>query len=472
VHPAAPLRHLRPSTRAGLPVQASLQAKDLRVASCSSAPSLAAVVTMPVAFLAVFIAVCVQAQPQTHSATPSPASTPSVTPSPRPQPLCDPTVCPPFLFSPDTLNPQYWDVPVLGQSYLWINMWGSAGSGSYGAFVSGVLSVIPGEQLRIIVGAVGGDGKGRSNGIELSGCGGGYYGGGRSAIQRLSNGMFFDLATAGGGGGGDTGQPYGNGDAGSGLFGNSSIFGAFGGVSDASGNCLRGKRNCGSTIDNPPAPPGSWGGGGGGWCGGSSITVFMNDQSFYGGGGGSSFSANLSCVYLADNMKGNFFETPLPGNGAGMPRSRGEQGYAGAVSISILPQGWQPCAVVLPSSTATASVSPTPTPSSSPSVSSSRTPALTPSITGTSSLTATSTSSPTATPFPTPTPTGVVSPHSQSSSTNFKLLAIIGWTFAGSLCALFLFRHVLRSRRAAQEKATTFRASGGDVEYTAMANLN
>lgn len=154
-----------------------------------------------------------------------------------------------------------------------MSLWGAGGSGQGGngggggAFVSGNLSVAPGELLRVIVGAGGGA---VANSIQLTQVGGaagfGYpNGGGRSAVQRVLNqaafpqmpginaaaavemglrgisGAFYsDVATAGGGGGSGGGHA-GSGGSGStvglpgtkynGVYGNS--------LSDACGVCTR-----------------------------------------------------------------------------------------------------------------------------------------------------------------------------------------------------------------------------------------
>jgi hypothetical protein len=125
---------------------------------------------------------------------------------------------------------QYYVVPS-GVNWLSVHLWGGgggSGTGGGGAFVSGNLSVVPGQTLRVIVGTGGGA---VSNNIQLTQVGGaagfGYpNGGGRSAIQaRLSatetsqfasiwsgldelrargiaGGFYTDLVTAAGGGGG------------------------------------------------------------------------------------------------------------------------------------------------------------------------------------------------------------------------------------------------------------------------------
>jgi hypothetical protein len=119
---------------------------------------------------------------------------------------------------------QFFTVPSF-VTCMRVHLWGAGGAilqdgtlGGAGAFVTGLLSVTPGEQLRLIVGRAGGPpgagtdwegGGGQGGGGEHDGL---ASGGGRSAIQRwsASTSSWLELVTAGGGGGaGGFGQPGG-----------------------------------------------------------------------------------------------------------------------------------------------------------------------------------------------------------------------------------------------------------------------
>jgi hypothetical protein len=102
---------------------------------------------------------------------------------------------------------QIYTVPV-GTSSVTVTMWGAGGGGNNnlggpGAFVSGTLSVIPGETLRIVVGqggplntasVYGGGGPSSTNQNEDAGSGGG-----RSAIQRTLSTTIIGSNVSGGG---------------------------------------------------------------------------------------------------------------------------------------------------------------------------------------------------------------------------------------------------------------------------------
>ena len=133
---------------------------------------------------------------------------------------------------------QFFVVPT-GVTSLSVSMWGAGGgkSGGSGAFVSGLLTVTPGETLTLIVGggggfstgstgnAFGGGGEGRGSvGVFTINSGGG---GGRSGIRDSGN---TEVVTAGGGGGGGNST---NGAAGGLAVGNSSEGG--GGTQSAGG---------------------------------------------------------------------------------------------------------------------------------------------------------------------------------------------------------------------------------------------
>jgi hypothetical protein len=76
-----------------------------------------------------------------------------------------------------------------------------------------------------------------------------------------------------------------------------------GGSSDSSGNCITGSLQCGQS--NPFG-----GGGGGGWCGGGACPQDSGEFP-EAGGGGSLWSASLNCSYVADQIIGTFYYTPV-----------------------------------------------------------------------------------------------------------------------------------------------------------------
>ena len=176
---------------------------------------------------------------------------------------------------------------------------GNAQTGGTGGFVSGKLSVTPGETLTVIVGK--GGILNSSAGSSTFGGGGGAgavfgnvgyagSGGGRTAIQRSGA----DIVTAGGGGGGGQGGGggAGQGGAGGGLTGGrviSSGYGGYGGTQSAGGAGGGGTAEAGVLAQGGRGDTGSYtGGGGGGYYGGGGATNTM------GGGGGSSYVANLT----------------------------------------------------------------------------------------------------------------------------------------------------------------------------------
>ena len=203
-----------------------------------------------------------------------------------------------------------------GVTSLTVKLWGAGGAGAglgggSGAFVTGALTVTPGETLTLIVGG----GGVYSDSGGLGGFGGGGYGtlsggGGRSAIRNSSN---VELVTAGAGGGGRAGfggggglSTGGNGSSdGSGFGGTQSAGGAggnyFGLHFGGAGSAFQGGNGSG-----PGSPPGGGGGyfGGGGAAGPSA------------GGGGSSFLANLTAsgASQAGSLGGS--GTVLPGGSA------------------------------------------------------------------------------------------------------------------------------------------------------------
>ena len=223
-----------------------------------------------------------------------------------------------------TGGPQPWIVPA-GVTSLSVKLWGAGGggtgySGGAGGFVTGTISVTPGETLTIVVGGGGamaggaGYGGGGSGGIGSAigagvGANPGAGGGGRSAIIRASS---TELITAGGGGGsalwadetqGGTGGSGGQlGGAGSVSCPGGTVYaGGQGGTQAAGGAPGQNSQGATGTMGGPlqggngaQAAEGSGssfgGGGGGGWFGGGGGTGGSNGTSCSnGGGGGSSY---------------------------------------------------------------------------------------------------------------------------------------------------------------------------------------
>ena len=204
---------------------------------------------------------------------------------------------------------QTFSVPA-GKTLLYVYIWGAGGGsggtdtsvtggGGAGAMVQGTLTVIPGENLTIIVGS-GGVGSGAINVYGGGGRGTNQFegtagsGGGRSAIRRSTN----DLVTAGGGGGGSWQGTQGgsatfsatanNGSGGSaGGKGGSQIAGGVAG----SGGVFGGAATAGSQYQGGNSS-GFGGGGGGGYFGGGGASSDIGA----GGGGGSSFINNLTLI--------------------------------------------------------------------------------------------------------------------------------------------------------------------------------
>lgn len=239
---------------------------------------------------------------------------------------------------------QTWTVP-LGIFSVQVKLWGAGGgangtgttnsSGGGGGYVSGSLSVTPGEVLEIVAGCGGstaaggfGGGGGASNG--------GVGGGGRSAIRRAG----VDIVTAGGGGGAGDDDGCGSntdcgvstcrngyGGAGGGLIGGSGGEGDIGcpgdkgnggsqvaggvantqGSGGVGGTGLQYQGGIGGGLGGCLATTYGGGGGGGGWFGGSggsaSCGLAFNDDTGGGGGGGSSYVANLGGTVV--NSQGN-----------------------------------------------------------------------------------------------------------------------------------------------------------------------
>lgn len=234
-----------------------------------------------------------------------------------------------------TSQEEIWVVPV-GVNEVMINAYGAQGGhgsgptyednkGGLGAFATGVISVNPGDTLRIRVGgsgenariadiAQGGWNGGGIGGLDTDYTGNGAAGGGGATDVRIGgNGLEHRVLVAAGGGGASKNAPGGSGGAEIGLDG--SLFGTgqpgLGGTAEAGGAVFATDRGAtpgtlgaggnGST-DHP-----SWGGGGGGagYFGGSGGTATADHNYGHagGGGGGSSFVGDLKDAEMRSGEK-------------------------------------------------------------------------------------------------------------------------------------------------------------------------
>ena len=202
-----------------------------------------------------------------------------------------------------TGSTQTYTVPA-GVTSITVFMWGGGGGGSQvaggaGAYVSGKLSVTPGDTYTILVA-----GGGQYN-TTIGGFGGGgqavqYFGneengsgGGRSAIR--DSGDTIDLVTAGGGGG--SGSVYLGGAAtwtGTALSGSGSYPGR-GGSQTAGGAAGNTNATAGTQYQGGNANDYCGAGGGGyyGGGGGDNNGIDQGGPTVSSGGGGSSYTANL-----------------------------------------------------------------------------------------------------------------------------------------------------------------------------------
>jgi len=234
-----------------------------------------------------------------------------------------------------------WTVPA-GVNLVFAKIWGGGGGSGYstgdgpgggGGFVSGFISVTPGNKLYIVVGA------GGAAGANSSGAGSNAFGGGGKAGQAYSgggggySGIFNSstisqataIAIAGGGGGGGKNSIGFSGGGGGGLVGaggceNNAIYN-----SGTGGNQITG----GVTLTNGGAPNytnsfaggalsggnGSTGaqgspGGGGGWYGGGAGGISGSDG---GAGGGSSYISGFVPYMPIRNEQGMTAQTYLKG---------------------------------------------------------------------------------------------------------------------------------------------------------------
>jgi hypothetical protein len=249
---------------------------------------------------------------------------------------------------------QSWTVPA-GVTQITVKLWGAGGAGGNyvfndmgcgGGFATGVLSVTPGEQITIIVGAGGepgagpgayGGGGGKQNGV-------GGRGGGRSAIRNATG---TELITAGaGGGGGGVAQAYEvGGHGGGGLIAQPDNWLPYGGGAGTqtkggeAGHRKHSDVNSTSGVGEPGSQflggyanrydNGYNGSGGGGYYGGGSGTDYGDGA----GGGGSSFiPAGGKTIAATDTVPGNISD-PDYKYPAGYGGQKGKPGSCGLIVI-------------------------------------------------------------------------------------------------------------------------------------------
>lgn len=373
------------------------------------------------------------------SSTPSPSATPSTTPSQSPVGVSSSCGVPVTFNYSGTL--QFFQVP-LNVTWVSVFMWGAGGvAGGAGAFVSGNLSVAPGETLRIIIGASGNaplsiltSTAGGNGGYGVSGSGGG-----RSAVQRIypashvaclasgawagsalylselvprgiAGGYFSDIVTAAGGGSQWSSYTASAGSGSTQGLPASSWAGQRVTSSDATGHC----RNANALLACPtwPYTDSNSGGAGGGWCGG----VNAAGDNTGSGSGGTSWSAALhngigvnGSGAVAGNPSGPYYQS-----GVGNAGSNGLvvllplcSGGGGEPSPGIVGSLWPLNACPSPSTSGTESASPVSTQSQTRS----------PSVTATASSTRTSSRSPTQRATVSTSGTGSISSSVTSSET-------------------------------------------------------
>lgn len=261
-------------------------------------------------------------------------------------------------------NHQTFTVPQ-GVTKIFVKAWGAGGAGgtkgswtygSYGGgggFSRGVLTVAPGETLRIVAGSggkvlqtsvgYGGGGAATINNKNNIYCGGG---GGRSAVVRQKD---VQLIVAGGGGGGGStrsaalGGKGNSGGAGGGLTGENGYsqydgkfrFGGRGGGQDFEGAGGQNNGGYGRGFNGGKPQHNSYGGGGGGgWKGGGS-GGYSESNTMGGGGGGSGYIKNAS---YAITMTGTQRQCPMQNDpdyisGVGIGGQDAQKGGHGLVVI-------------------------------------------------------------------------------------------------------------------------------------------
>lgn len=227
-----------------------------------------------------------------------------------------------------TGSDQSFTVPS-GVTSLNVKIWGAGGGGSYGsggsgAFISGTLTVTPGQTLIIAVGkgggystsgVAGGYGGGASSGPG-GGSGGGYSGIFNNSVSLTNTlvicgggggGGYFDFSTYGGGGGATTGISAGNYSASyTGGTGGTTSTGGAGGIYNGSPTNPR-NGTAGTALQggsgNAAYSYGGGGGGGGYYGGGGGYGG--NSPSFYSSGGGGGSSYYSGSFTLSSNVAGN-----------------------------------------------------------------------------------------------------------------------------------------------------------------------
>lgn len=207
-----------------------------------------------------------------------------------------------------------WTVPA-NTTHIWVKMWGAGGAndsfpnsfdgsdGGGGGFSSGLITVTPGETIKVAVGDLDiNGGGGNILGTAQSGKGGGF-----SGIFRAST----PLIMAGGGGGGGYNTSAAAGGAGGGLSGQNSVInpGSTGGTQSAGGSPGGAYLTGGSS------------GGGGGYYGGGS-----GSGTSYGGSGGSGYIGGAT---FGTTVQGN---GRIPGMSTGDPDGPTTFGYGGTGS--------------------------------------------------------------------------------------------------------------------------------------------
>jgi fibronectin-binding autotransporter adhesin len=218
---------------------------------------------------------------------------------------------------------QTFTVPA-GVTSITVSIWGAGGGGSAasdgaggsGAYVTGTLTVTPGQTITVVVGgggsvtatasAYGGGGAGNNiAGTQTGGGGGGYSGIFNGTISQANalalagggggGGYFSAAATYGGAGGATSGTNGGDRTAGTYTGGRGGTLAAGGaggvatvGVAGSAGSALQG--GAGGTSTN------GGGGGGGGYYGGGGGYGTGTTNYTSGGGGGSSYLGSLTSV--------------------------------------------------------------------------------------------------------------------------------------------------------------------------------
>ncbi len=192
-----------------------------------------------------------------------------------------------------------------------VKLWGAGGAcaGGSGAFISGLLSVTPGETLTLIVG--GGNGVSYRLGERSYGGGGSWRGvsdvlaggGGGCSVILLGN---TQLAVVGAGGAGTYATNTGNFSLGGGggiLTGGTSGNGVTGGTQTSGGTSFDPYGVTGGSLSGGDALGRGAGGGSGYYGGGGGSQI--GEKGLFGGGGGSSLIANLTGLIAEPGQLGS-----------------------------------------------------------------------------------------------------------------------------------------------------------------------